>query len=68
MKVQVGDRIVVESEKVAQSGREGVVEEVLKDDPARLRVRWEDGHTTILSPSAGAARVKPARKRQSAAS
>jgi hypothetical protein len=57
MKAQVGDRIVVESEKVAQPCRSGTVEAVLREDPARLRVRWEDGHTTILSPAAGAARV-----------
>jgi hypothetical protein len=61
MKVQVGDRIVVESEKVTQSSRAGVVEEVLQEEPARLRVRWEDGHTTILAPSAGVATVTPAR-------
>jgi hypothetical protein len=61
MKVQVGDRIVVESEKVTQPSRAGVVEEVLQEEPARLRVRWEDGHTTILAPSAGVATVTPAR-------
>jgi hypothetical protein len=61
MKVQVGDRIVVESEKVTQSSRAGVVEEVLQEEPARLRVRWEDGHTTILAPSAGVATITPAR-------
>ena len=31
----VGDRIVVESEQAAQSGRAGVIEEVLADDPPR---------------------------------
>jgi len=63
MKVQVGDRIVVEALKVTKSGRTGIVEEVLGDDPARLRVRWEDGHETIFSPSAGTARVTPVRRR-----
>jgi hypothetical protein len=57
MRLQAGDRIVVESEKVAQPGRTGVIEEVLREDPARVRVRWEDGHTSILTPAAGAARV-----------
>jgi len=60
MKIEVGDRIVVESEKVGQASRAGVVEEVLEQDPQRLRVRWEDGHTSILTPSAGAARVEHA--------
>jgi hypothetical protein len=57
MKPHVGDKIVVESEKVAQPSRAGVIEEVLQEDPPRVRVRWEDGHTSILTPSAGAARV-----------
>ena len=61
MKAQVGDRIVIESEKVAQSSRTGVIEEVLKEDPPRLRVRWEDGRTSILTPSAGVAKVTSAR-------
>jgi hypothetical protein len=56
MAVSVGDRIVVESEKVGQQSRTGVVEQVLGEDPQRLRVRWDDGRTTILSPSSGAAR------------
>jgi hypothetical protein len=61
-----GDRIVVESEKVAQPSRSGVIEEVLREDPPRVRVRWEDGHTSILTPSAGAATVIPKRTRAKA--
>jgi Glu-tRNA(Gln) amidotransferase subunit E-like FAD-binding protein len=61
VKSQAGDRIVVESEKLATRSRAGVIEEVLEEDPARLRVRWEDGHTSILTPSAGAARVTRAK-------
>jgi hypothetical protein len=57
MKPQAGDAIVVESEKVAQPHRTGVIEEVLQEDPPRVRVRWDDGHTSILTPSAGAATV-----------
>ena len=57
MTLQAGDKIVVESEKVAQPSRAGVIEEVLREDPPSVRVRWEDGHTSILTPSAGAARV-----------
>jgi hypothetical protein len=62
MRANVGDRIVVESEKAAQSSRTGTIEEVLRDDPARVRVRWEDGHTSILSPSAGVATITPAQE------
>lgn len=46
MKAEVGDRIVVEAEKVGQSTRTGVVEEVLAPEPPRLRVRWDDGRST----------------------
>ena len=63
MGVHVGDRIVVESERAAQPSRAGVIEEVLHEDPSRLRVRWEDGHTSILSPSAGVATITPQKTR-----
>jgi hypothetical protein len=46
----VGDRIVVESEQAAQSGRAGVIEEVLAHDPPRFRVRWDEGRTSIFAP------------------
>ncbi len=39
MKPHAGDKIVVESEKVAQPSRAGVIEEVLQEDPPRVRVR-----------------------------
>jgi hypothetical protein len=57
MSAHVGDRIVVESESVAQPSRAGVIEEVLQEEPPRVRVRWEDGHTSILTPSAGVATI-----------
>jgi hypothetical protein len=63
MRPQAGDRIVVESEKLATPSRAGVIEEVLQEDPARVRVRWENGHTSILTPSAGAASVTRAKSR-----
>jgi Domain of unknown function (DUF1918) len=60
MRAHVGDRIVVESERAAQPGRSGVIEEILGDDPTRVRVKWDDGHTSVFTPSAGAASVMPA--------
>jgi hypothetical protein len=59
----VGDRIIVESERAAQSGRAGVIEEVLAHDPSRFRVRWDDGRTSILTPSAGVARIERRKKK-----
>jgi uncharacterized protein DUF1918 len=60
MQVEAGDTITIEAEKVGQTHRTGIVEEVLEQDPPRLRVRWDDGHTTVLTPSAGAATVEHA--------
>lgn len=62
MRARAGDRIVVESERVAQPPRKGVVEEVIAEEPPRLRVRWDDGHTTVFLPAAGACRIEESRK------
>jgi hypothetical protein len=58
MKAKAGDRITVESERVAQPPRRGIVEEVVQEEPQRLRVRWDDGHESIFTPAAGSARVE----------
>ena len=58
MTAQAGDLIVVESERITQPVRRGVIEEVLQEDPQRFRIRWDDGHTSIFTPSAGAARIE----------
>jgi hypothetical protein len=60
VKAHAGDRIVVESERVTQPPRTGVVEEVIAEDPPRLRVRWDDGHTSVVSPEAGAVTIEAA--------
>jgi hypothetical protein len=62
VKAHAGDRIVVESERVAQPPRRGVVEEVIAVEPPRLRVRWDDGHTSVVAPEAGVARIEEAKK------
>jgi hypothetical protein len=59
MSAHVADRIVVESKRASQPSRAGVIEEVLHEDLSRLRVRWEDGQTSILAPSAGGASIIP---------
>jgi hypothetical protein len=63
MTLKAGDKIVVEAEKVAQPTRAGVIEEVLRENPPSVRVRWDDGRTSILTPSAGAATVIPRKTR-----
>ena len=64
MNAGVGDRIVVESERAAQSGRAGVIEEVLNEDPPRFRVLWDNGRTSIFAPSAGVARIEQRKKQR----
>jgi hypothetical protein len=64
MTVKAGDRIVVESETVGTPAREGEVLEVIEGGVGvRYRVRWEDGHETVFTPSGGAARILPKRRR-----
>jgi Domain of unknown function (DUF1918) len=62
MSARAGDVIVVESEWVAQPVRRGVIKEVLQEEPRRFRIRWDDGHTSIFAPSAGAARIEKRKK------
>jgi Domain of unknown function (DUF1918) len=67
--VHVGDKLRLESERAGQAGREGVIEEVLSEQPPRLRVRWNDGRTSIFVPSSGVARIEaasPAKPKQRA--
>jgi Domain of unknown function (DUF1918) len=64
MEARIGDSIVLESKRVGQPAHSGVIEEVLREQPPRYRVRWEDGHESIVTPAAGAAST--ARKKQPA--
>ena len=58
MIAKAGDRIVVESERVGQAAREGMILEVIDASyGVRYRVRWDDGHESTIRPSAGSARI-----------
>lgn len=58
MAARVGDRIVIESEKVGQAAREGEILEVIEASYGiRYRVRWDDEHESTIRPSAGSARI-----------
>jgi hypothetical protein len=60
MTAKVGDRIVVESEHVGGSTREGEIVEIIEGELGiRYRVRWEDGHESVFTPSGGSARIIP---------
>ncbi|MCW3003102.1 MAG: hypothetical protein JWQ20_2400 [Conexibacter sp.] len=55
MTFQVGDRVVLESESTSRPPRIGTVREVLRADASpRYQIEWDDGHTTIHTPTAGA--------------
>jgi hypothetical protein len=57
MPVKVGDRITVSAPNVNAPERTGTVATVVRHDPVRVEVRWDDGHTTIISPADGAASI-----------
>ena len=63
MQAKVGHRIVIEPAKVTQPGRAGTIEQVLREEPPTYRVKWDDGRTSVLAPSAGGARVEIVPKR-----
>jgi hypothetical protein len=55
MTFEVGDRVVAEPESTERPARYGTVREVVHEDPhARYRIEWDDGHTSIYTPAAGA--------------
>jgi hypothetical protein len=54
MECKAGDRIEVESESTERPPRRGVVKEVLGGPGPRYLIRWDDGHESIYTPSAGA--------------
>jgi hypothetical protein len=52
--VEVGDRVLVESEKVGTLTRSGVVTAV---EGRLITVRWDSGTQSVFIPSAGSLRV-----------
>ena len=67
MQAQVGDRIVIESEKVGLKMREGEILEVIESAyGAHYRVKWDDGHESDIRPAGGSARIIPAAQAEGA--
>ena len=58
MDAVTGDRIVVDSVKIGSPRRSGEVVEVIGITDQHYRVRWDDGHETVLFPSSNT-RVVP---------
>ncbi|MEA2177019.1 MAG: hypothetical protein QOG77_316 [Solirubrobacteraceae bacterium] len=60
MTFQAGDRVVAESESTERAARFGTVREVVHEDPRpRYRIEWDDGHTSVYTPAAGALHLAP---------
>lgn len=50
----VGDRIMVDSQKVDEPPRTGTILEIIEHDyGTSYRVAWDDGHETTFRPTAG---------------
>ena len=59
-----GDLIVIDSPQVGSPPREGEVLEVIHGEVSvSYRVRWADGHQTLIAPKSGSARIVRASKR-----
>jgi hypothetical protein len=58
MEGSVGDRLILESERVGQPNREGEILEIRPvGDVVRYRVRWDGGHESTIMPAAGCVRI-----------
>jgi hypothetical protein len=58
-----GDVIVIESEKVGSPPREGEVLEILHGQVSvSYRVRWQDGHESVIAPGAGNTSIVPSQR------
>jgi hypothetical protein len=68
MAFEVGTPVVTQAGSTTRAPRLGVIEEVLRGDPSpRYRVRWDDGHESVYTPSSGALQAQPRRRRPAAA-
>lgn len=58
MVAKIGDRIIVESERVGVPSRIGEIIGIVPHEPrTEFLVRWDDGHESSIRPSAGSYRV-----------
>jgi len=59
MAFTVGAAVMAQAKSTTRGPRTGVIEEVLRGDPTpRYRIRWDDGHESIYTPSSGALRAE----------
>ncbi|MCI0637112.1 MAG: DUF1918 domain-containing protein [Actinobacteria bacterium] len=66
MSGKVGDRIQILGQNVGTPSREGEILEVVQGAVSvRYRVRWQDGHESVMSPSGGSALILPSSRKAS---
>jgi Domain of unknown function (DUF1918) len=64
MTANVGDRIVIESNKVGIAARRGEIVEVIAHEVRpEYRVRWDDGHESGIRPYAGTFSIEAAARK-----
>lgn len=64
MDAHVGDRIIVDSDKVGVPTRQGEILHVTPHEVhVEFRVRWDDGHVTEIRPIAASYRIVAKGKR-----
>lgn len=54
MEGQIGDRLIVPGRRVGQAGAEGTIVEVITNPSRHYRVRWADGHESMMYPGSDA--------------
>ncbi len=60
MDAKIGDRIIVETERVGSPDRTGeILEVIVSSTGVHYRVRWDDGRESSFWPAAGSARIVP---------
>jgi hypothetical protein len=58
VKARKGDLIVIDSSQVGSPPREGEVLSIIHGEMSvSYRVKWADGHETLISPAAGSVRI-----------
>jgi hypothetical protein len=60
MAFRVGDRVKEQARSTERPARIGRIREVVHGDPSpSYRIRWEDGHESVLTPAAGSLNKLP---------
>lgn len=55
---KVGDRLILESERIGTPPRKGVILEILgAESGLHYRVRWDDEHESLFYPTGGSVRI-----------